>query len=100
MGCLESKEEQRPAQPARRGYQPPPPPSAEELARREHEKQEEVRWMAEAKRVGPPEPPKAILKDNPSESDYKAFMKVKYEHEAWENQMLLLARKLRAQAAQ
>lgn len=51
--------------------------------------------------LGPPEPPAAVKPSNPSdEAAYKEFMRVRYEHEAWENQTLLLARKLRIQAAQ
>jgi hypothetical protein len=35
-----------------------------------------------------------------SEEQYKEYMRAKYEYEAWENSIILLARKLRAQAQQ
>lgn len=33
-----------------------------------------------------------------TEEAYKEYMRTKYEHECWENQMILLSRKMRAQA--
>jgi len=80
------------------GYKPPPPPSPEEIARREAEKAEEARWLERAKASGPPEPPKAVFQPGSSEEQYKEYMRVKYEHERWENQMILLSRKMRAEA--
>ena len=35
-----------------------------------------------------------------TEAAYKEFMRVKYEHECWENQIILLSRKMRAAAEQ
>ena len=55
-------------------------------------------WLAEAKKVGPAEPPQAVVVPGMSEQEYKIYMRVKYEHEAWENQIILLSRKMRAQA--
>ena len=49
----------------------------------------------------PPEPPVATKPTDPSnEESYKEYMRIRYEHEGWENQVLLLARRLRAQAQQ
>jgi len=52
----------------------------------------------EAKRVGPPAPPKPAFRPGGSEDEYKKYMVEKYEFEAWENQVILLGRKLRQQS--
>eukprot|EP00727_Mastigamoeba_balamuthi_P007220 m51a1_g3118 hypothetical protein (1833) ;mRNA; r:178494-185083 len=58
---------------------------------------EEAHWIEEAKRIGPPEPTVPVLKKK-SKTAYKEFMKERYVHEEWENQVLLVSRKLRARA--
>jgi len=98
MGCGGSKEPDPP--PKKSGYHPPPPPSPEEIARREREKAEEQRWIEIAKQSGPPEPPVAVFTPGGDEAAYKEYMRVKYEHECWENQIILLSRKMRAAAEQ
>ena len=92
MGCGESKPAPPPPRPVRRQ----PDPEAEE--RRRREKEEEKKWIEVAKKQGPPEPKVPQLPPNPTEQQYKQFMIDRFEHEGWENQIILLARKLRAEA--
>eukprot|EP01105_Mastigella_eilhardi_P020966 TRINITY_DN5036_c0_g1_i2.p1 TRINITY_DN5036_c0_g1~~TRINITY_DN5036_c0_g1_i2.p1 ORF type:complete len:121 (-),score=41.72 TRINITY_DN5036_c0_g1_i2:46-408(-) len=105
MGCCGSttgnnaQPAPRVAAPVAQPYTPPKPPTAEEIAARKHEEEEERRWLEQAKRTGPAEPPPAVLPPGASQEQYKEYMRVKYEHEAWENQVLLLSRRLRAQAS-
>jgi len=85
--------------PKKSGYHPPPPPSPEEIARREREKAEEQRWIEIAKqKCEKPEPPVAVFTPGGDEAAYKEYMRAKYEHECWENEIILLSRKLRAAA--
>ncbi|KAL7716929.1 Solute carrier organic anion transporter family [Entamoeba marina] len=94
MGCLSSSPEPTPTT-----NRPPPrrvDPEAEE--RRRKEKEEEARWVEIAKKQGPPEPKVPQLPANPTEQQYKQFMIDRFEHEGWENQIILLARKLRAES--
>jgi len=85
---------------------PPPPrtrqaptrryePTPEELERKRQEEDSSKRWIEEAKRVGPPCPPKPTFSPGGSEEEYKKYMISKYDYEAWENNILLLGRKLR-----
>ncbi|BFU18811.1 hypothetical protein EHI8A_063990 [Entamoeba histolytica HM-1:IMSS-B] len=93
MGCGSSAPEPAPVQ------QRPQPrkvdPAVEE--RRRKEKAEEAKWVEIAKKQGPPEPKIPQLPPNPTEQQYKQFMIDRFEHEGWENQIILLARKLRAE---
>lgn len=66
------------------------------MARRQREAEEEKRWMEIAKAQHRPEPPKAVLPPGATAEQYKDFMRQKYEHENWENELLLMARRMRA----
>lgn len=80
----------------RQRYEPTP----EELARKRREEEETKRWIEEAKRVGPPCPPKPTFSPGGTENEYKRYMLAKYDYEAWENNLILLSRRLRTQAQQ
>jgi len=100
MGGSSSKKKQPAAtQPARR--QPVRnEPTPEELERRRKEEEEHKRWQEEARKVGPPAPPKPTFRPGGTEEEYKQYMVAKYDYETWENSIILLARKLRNQAQQ
>jgi len=82
-------------QPPRQRYEPTP----EELERKRRDEDESKRWIEEAKRVGPPCPPKPSFSPGGTEEEYKRYMISKYDYEAWENNIILLSRKLRTQGS-
>jgi len=96
MGCFPSSEPPPPP-PKTGGYKPPPPPSAEELERERREKEEEEKWKNIAKSQLPEPFPKPQFKPGGNEEEYKEFMRKRLEYETWENQVILLGRKLRQQ---
>eukprot|EP01110_Echinostelium_bisporum_P006859 TRINITY_DN26857_c0_g1_i1.p1 TRINITY_DN26857_c0_g1~~TRINITY_DN26857_c0_g1_i1.p1 ORF type:complete len:106 (-),score=25.15 TRINITY_DN26857_c0_g1_i1:88-405(-) len=103
MGGSSSKDKKKASQaPPPQARQAPKryEPTPEEIERKRREEEESKRWLEEAKRVGPPAPPKPTFRPGGSEDEYKNYMLQKYEYEAWENATILLSRKLRQQAAQ
>jgi hypothetical protein len=67
----------------------------EMIEKKRREAEEVKKWEEEARRVGPAAPTKPVLPPGASEEQYKKYMMDKYEYEAWENKIILLARKLR-----
>jgi hypothetical protein len=53
--------------------------------------------LEEAKRVGPKPPKKPVYNPGATEEEYKGYMQEKYNYEAWENELIRLGRKLRAE---
>ena len=98
MGCGGSAPAKEQPAPAPAPAVKKPDPEAE--ARRKAEKEEEARWIEIAKKQGPPEPKVPVLPPNATEQQYKQFMIDRYEHEGWENSIILLARRLRAESQQ
>jgi hypothetical protein len=59
------------------------------------EVEEQRMWLETAKKASPPEPPMPPpLEPNATRDQYKAYMVAKYEHEQWENAVLLLSLKM------
>eukprot|EP01116_Phalansterium_solitarium_P025061 TRINITY_DN93_c2_g1_i1.p3 TRINITY_DN93_c2_g1~~TRINITY_DN93_c2_g1_i1.p3 ORF type:complete len:111 (+),score=26.16 TRINITY_DN93_c2_g1_i1:158-490(+) len=100
MGCCSSYEVPEPATPVPQRHAPPPP-TAEELERRRAEEEERKIWEERAAACAPPAPfPKPELMPGSNDDQYKEYMRRKYEYEAWENSIVLLARKMRREAAE
>ncbi len=82
------------------GYSGPKTLSPAEQEAKKKREEDEKRWIDEAKKVGPraPFPSKPQYKPGGTEEEYKQFMTDKYSYEAWENDIIRLARKLQTDA--
>jgi len=100
MGCFNGTPEQEYKPPVQESPKraSPPPPTREEIERQQREAEEDKKWYDIAAEKNPPPFPKPAFAKGGSQEEYKEFMQLKFQYEAWMNSNILLGRKLRKEA--